>query len=83
MKSHEKSAAEDSRLEGLYANTFKVGYNSHEIVLDFGQHFSASGDERFHTRIVTNPKHVKLFLNLLQEAIEKCLASNTNSTGLD
>ena len=82
MKPHEKSATDDLRLEGLYANTFKVGYNSYEFVLDFGQHFSESGDEKFHTRIVTNPKHVMLFFDLLQEAIEKYKASGPISPDL-
>lgn len=58
-------------LAGMYANTFKVGYNAYEFVLDFGQYFTENGEEHFHTRIVINPKYAKLFFELLKKSVEK------------
>ena len=69
---HKREIPQDAgKLEGRYANIFKVGYNFSEFVLDFGQYFSESGKEQFHTRIVTTPEYVKLFFELLQEAINQ------------
>lgn len=70
-KTRKKSPDEGIELEGLYANIFKVGYNPSEFVLDFGQYFSEQGKEQFHTRIVTTQEYVKLFFELLQEAINQ------------
>jgi hypothetical protein len=58
-------------LEGLYANYFKVGHNPYEFLLDFGQFYRESQEERFHTRIVTSPVYAKAFLMILQDSIMK------------
>ena len=62
--------------EGVYANTFKVGYNAYEFVLDFGQYFDEKGNEKFHTRIVTNPKSIEKFFEILSRSIKKYTESN-------
>jgi hypothetical protein len=59
-------------LEGRYANFFKVGHNSIEFVLDFGQVYSDAPSETiYHTRIVTSPAYAGVLLDLLRDSIEK------------
>lgn len=58
-----------SECEGRYANNFKVGHNACEFVMDFGQLFSGRFEERFHSRIVTNPVSAKYFFEVLQRSI--------------
>ena len=70
-KSLKKSLNQCDELEGIYANTFKVGYNAYEFVIDFGQYFDDKGNENFHTRIITNPKYVESFSEILRESIKK------------
>ena len=56
-------------LQGRYANLFRVGYNAHEMILDFGQVDPDSSGEAVHTRIITAPAHAKLLAGLLAEAV--------------
>jgi ATP-dependent 26S proteasome regulatory subunit len=49
-----------------YANHIRVGHNAFEFFLDFGQQFDDTGEEQFHTRIVTSPDH---FANLVGTAL--------------
>jgi hypothetical protein len=45
----------DQRIpEARYANSFRVGFNAYEFVVDFGQEYPSS-PEQIHTRIVTSP----------------------------
>jgi hypothetical protein len=44
----------DSEFDGRYANQFRIGFNSYEFVIDFGQEYPPDA-ERIHTRIVTSP----------------------------
>jgi hypothetical protein len=59
---------EDDELEGRYSNTFRIGYNAYEFVLDFGQ-IHPPGRERMHTRIVTSPSSAKDLSELLQDSL--------------
>ncbi len=59
------------QIDGRYANYFKVGHNAFEFVLDFGQIYSETKTEQFHTRIVTGPAYAKALLRTLQESIDK------------
>ncbi|NIM98496.1 MAG: DUF3467 domain-containing protein [candidate division Zixibacteria bacterium] len=59
------------RLEGRYANYFKIGYNAFEFVLDFGQSYPEGEKEKVHTRIVTSPNYAKALLETLGESIER------------
>ena len=61
----------DQKLEGRYANYFKVGHNALEFVIDFGQHYSGTEDAELYTRIVTGPSYAKSLLELLSESIEQ------------
>ena len=59
-----------SRLEGRYANYFKVGYNAYEFVIDCGQLYEDDPwQERIHSRIVTSPVYAKGLLKILRDAI--------------
>lgn len=57
------------KLDGKYANIFKVGYNAYEFILDFGQYYTGQ-EEKYQTRIVTGPAYAKTLLKTLQEAID-------------
>ncbi|MBT8338923.1 MAG: DUF3467 domain-containing protein [Desulfatitalea sp.] len=58
----------ENKLEGKYANCFKIGYNAYEFIVDFGQCY-AGQQEDFSTRIVTSPVYAKTLLKTLQNAI--------------
>ncbi len=60
------------KLEGRYANYFKVGYNEFEFVIDFGQFYHDDEDTRMHTRIITSPAYMKALLETLRKSIEEC-----------
>jgi hypothetical protein len=55
--------------EGRYANTFKVGHNAFEFLLDFGQFFPESQQEWFYVRIITSPTYAKALLEILQQSV--------------
>ena len=58
-------------MHGRYANYFKVGHNSFEFLLDFGQGYAMSWPTLLHTRIVTTPAYAKTLLGTLQESIDR------------
>jgi hypothetical protein len=59
------------KLEGRYANYFKVGHNALEFVIDFGQYYSGTEAAKLYTRIVTSPCYAKFLLETLRESIEE------------
>jgi hypothetical protein len=59
-----------NKIEGRYANHFKIGHNAYEFVLDFGQYYSETGKARLCARIITNPCYVKSLFETLRESIE-------------
>ncbi len=59
------------KLEGRYANYFKVGHNAFEFILDFGQYYSESEEAELNTRIVTNPAFAKALFETIRESIEQ------------
>jgi hypothetical protein len=62
---------ESDAAEGKYANYFKVGHNAFEFILDFGQLFAETSQEKLHTRIITGPVYARELLNVLRDAVEK------------
>jgi hypothetical protein len=70
MPSENDASERSRRPEGKYANYFVVGYNANEFVMDFGQDHG-EGDTLFHTRIITNPAYVQVFVHLLSASIEE------------
>ena len=72
FKNHVNDSAQDAcRLEGRYANYFKVGHNAFEFVFDFSQLYHDSKEAKVHTRIITSPAHAKALLKILRESIEE------------
>ena len=70
MNKHEYSG-DAGKLEGRYANSFKVGHNAFEFVLEFSQFYPQGGEVQLHTRIITSPVYAKALLKTLQESIER------------
>ncbi len=69
---HKPEAHRDAgKLEGRYANYFKVGHNNFEFVLDFGQFYPEGKEAQLHTRIITSPVYAKALLETLQGAIKR------------
>ena len=60
--------ASGGSLEGRYANYFQVGHNAFEFLLDFGQLYGEV--PALHTRIIANPAYVKVFLQVLIDALD-------------
>jgi hypothetical protein len=59
------------KIEGRYANYFKVGHNAFEFVLDFGQYYPETDQAELYTRIITSPAYAKCLLETLQESIDR------------
>jgi len=62
---------ENNKLEGQYANYFKVGHNAYEFVIDFGQYYPENDQAELYTRIITSPAYAKSLLETLRESIER------------
>ena len=62
---------ENNKLEGRYANYFKVGHNAFEFVIDFGQYYPESEEAELCTRIITSPAYAKALFKTIQESIER------------
>jgi len=60
---------DDGEREGKYTNFFKIGFNSFEFVLDFGQAYDDNLRELRHTRIVTSPVYAKALAQLLGDSL--------------
>jgi hypothetical protein len=58
-------------IEGRYANSFNIGFNDLEFLIEIGQHYSEGGPARVHTRIITSPAYAKSFSELLHDAVER------------
>ena len=70
MDPKKRASCKSQKLEGRYANYFKVGYNAFEFVIDFGQSYSENDHTELCSRIVTGPVYAKAFLKALQDSIE-------------
>jgi hypothetical protein len=53
-----------------YANHFAIGYNLHEIVMDFGQSYAGDPTVRLHTRLVTAPAYARDFSEMLRGVLD-------------
>ena len=68
-KQEGKCSESETKLEGRYANYFKVGHNAFEFVLDFGQYYSENKGAEPYIRIVTSPCYAKELLKTLRLSI--------------
>lgn len=59
------------KLEGRYANYFKVGHNAYEFFIDFGQYNAETDQAELFTRIIVNPAYAKELLRLLTDSMEQ------------
>ena len=71
MNADSKLASANTRINGRYANYFKVGYNAFEFVLEFGQSQEGVMQESIHSRIVTAPAYAKALMKTLGESITR------------
>jgi uncharacterized protein DUF3467 len=55
--------------EGRYSNHFRIGFNSFEFILDFGQAYEEVAAELHHTRLVTGPAYAKVLARLLLDSL--------------
>ena len=70
MDPKKRASCKSQKLEGRYANYFKVGYNAFEFIIDFGQSYSENDQTELYARIVTGPAYAKDFLLTLQSSID-------------
>lgn len=68
---HGRPCANRGQPVGQYANSFKVGYNAFEFVIEFGQLHAGGDPEKVHTRIVTAPEYAKTLASLLAKSIAR------------
>jgi hypothetical protein len=66
---HPDATEGDAGLEARYANYFKVGQNSTEFLLQFGQ-FHPGAELVWLIRVVISPLFVKELFQLVAEAVE-------------
>ena len=72
INNHEgRASLERKKIEGKYANYFKVGHNAFEFVIDFGQYYPENDEAELYTRIITSPAYAKSLLETLKESIEQ------------
>jgi hypothetical protein len=71
MNHKRESPWDAGKLEGKYANYFKVGHNAFEFVIDFGQFYPESEEAELCVRIITSPIYAKGLLDTLRESIER------------
>ena len=70
MNEEHEPSLKGGKLEGRYANYFKVGHNAFEFVIDAGQFYPESEEAELYTRIITSPIYAKTLLKTLRGAIE-------------
>jgi hypothetical protein len=78
MGPKKRASYESQKLEGRYANYFKIGHNAFEFVIDFGQSYSRKDETDLCARIVTCPVYAKAFLKVLRDSIEAFEATYGN-----
>lgn len=69
MERESRVCLHNDKLEGRYANYFKVGHNEYEFVIDFGQFYEGTEEAELYTRIVTTPAYAKNLLETLRESM--------------
>lgn len=64
----EKLEPRSNPSEGKYTNSFQIGHNAFEFLLEFGQSYADQTDV-MHTRLVTSPVFAARLSRLLAEAV--------------
>jgi hypothetical protein len=60
---------EAERAEARYANSFRVGFNAFEVLIDFGQLTAEGGRPLLQSRIITNPRLATELMRTLEESL--------------
>ena len=71
MHAGNSASKRERKIDRLYANYFKVGYNAFEFVIDFGQQYSDNDDIEFSVRIITSPVFAKDLADVLKDSISQ------------
>ena len=71
MGPNNKSSSGKKKIEGSYANYFKVGHNAFEFVIDFGQYYTGNEEAELCQRIVTGPVYAKKLLKILEQSVQQ------------
>jgi hypothetical protein len=58
-------------VDAQYANSFRVGYNAFEILLDFGKVSGEGGKSKIQSRIITTPALAQALLATLEHSLEE------------
>jgi hypothetical protein len=62
---------QNTGLQGRYVNSFRIGFNALEFMIDFAQSSTNPQVAEVHTRIVMNPAYSRVLLRLLTTSIEQ------------
>ncbi len=61
----------EQEAEGVYSNLVIVSHTDSEFILDFARMLPGKPKAKVHSRVIMNPKNCKLFLNALQDNLNK------------
>jgi hypothetical protein len=61
----------EQEAEGVYSNLVIVSHTDSEFILDFARLLPGKPKAKVHSRVIMNPKNCKLFLNALQDNLNK------------
>jgi hypothetical protein len=73
----DKTPSEKGKVNGRYANFFKVGYNAYEFIMDFCRYYpendgcSELEKAELCERIITSPVYAKVLMNILLKSIKE------------
>jgi hypothetical protein len=61
----------EKEAEGIYSNLAIISHSPAEFVIDFTRILPGVPRARVHARVIMTPQHARLFLNALEDNIEK------------
>lgn len=60
----------NKKIIGRYTNSFDIGHNAFEFIIDCGQFFSEENEVINHTRIITSPVYAAALLQALKSGLQ-------------
>ena len=70
MEQDKYESQDNEVLNGVYADSFRIGHSAYKFVLDFGQSTSDGGEKCFHTRVITGPDTAKVLVETVGRKIK-------------
>lgn len=61
----------EKEAEGIYSNLAIISHSPAEFVIDFTRILPGVPRARVHARVIMTPQHARLFMNALEDNIEK------------